>query len=104
MTRYRPPRPWPGRGLRSTVLQKGGMENDHPVEWEDELDNKTLIQGFPQGATERPGTLERSCVIWPAREAGFMTGQVPRLNGGMYGVKGKGFNGKEPAHHRLSKF
>jgi NAD(P)-dependent dehydrogenase (short-subunit alcohol dehydrogenase family) len=73
-----------GQGITVNCIAKGGMENDHPVEWEDELDNKTLIPRIPAGRNGTPRDFGAAVCYLASEEAGFMTGQVLRLNGGGY--------------------
>lgn len=72
------------QGITVNCIARGGMENDHAPEGEDELDNRTLVPRIPVRRNGTPEEFGAVVCYLASEEAGFMTGQVLRLNGGLF--------------------
>ena len=72
-----------GDGITVNCIAKGGLENDHPPMREGEMDAALLLGRIPLGRNGRPEEFGALAAYLISEEAGFMTGQVLRLNGGM---------------------
>lgn len=72
------------KGITVNCIARGGVENDHPVECGDELDSGKLVSRIPLHRNGTPKEFGAAVCYLASEEAGFMTGQVIRLNGGMY--------------------
>lgn len=65
-------------------IARSGLENDHPVSVEKgELDNMDLIPGIPLQRNGTPKEFAAAVAYLASEEAGFVTGEILQLNGGM---------------------
>jgi 3-oxoacyl-[acyl-carrier protein] reductase len=76
-------REFASRNITANVVAPGYIETDMSAVLEEEQ-KQAMLQAVPLG---RPGTgaeIAAACVYLASEEAGYVTGQVLRVNGGMY--------------------
>lgn len=73
-----------GKGVTVNCIARSGLENDHPPRLPGELDTAGLAGRIPLGRNGTPAEFGASVAYLASEEAGFLTGQIVNLCGGLY--------------------
>ena len=76
-------REYASRGITVNAVAPGFVETDMTTSIAGEQKEK-LLEGIPLGRTGRPDVIAGAIVFLASDEAGYVTGQTIRVNGGMY--------------------
>jgi 3-oxoacyl-[acyl-carrier protein] reductase len=76
-------REYASRNLTANVVAPGYIDTDMTATMSAEM-KEQLGKVIPLGRTGKPGDIAAACVYLASDEAGYVTGQVLRVNGGMY--------------------
>jgi 3-oxoacyl-[acyl-carrier protein] reductase len=76
-------REFASRNLTANVVAPGYVDTDMTASMTAEM-KEQLAKIIPLGRTGKPGDIAAACVYLASDEAGYVTGQVLRVNGGMY--------------------
>jgi 3-oxoacyl-[acyl-carrier protein] reductase len=76
-------REYASRNITANVVSPGYIDTDMTASMTDEQ-RDMLMKVVPLGRTGRAADVAAACVYLASEEAGYVTGQVLRVNGGMY--------------------
>jgi 3-oxoacyl-[acyl-carrier protein] reductase len=76
-------REYASRNLTANVVAPGYIDTDMTATMSAEM-KEQLAKIIPLGRTGKPGDIAAACAYLASDEAGYVTGQVLRVNGGMY--------------------